>query len=384
MDLIETNKQIRYLSNVIDYQVTSRGLVESQLFPVTAYICVSFYNSYQILYDILKKVTERITPEEMGSQSRKILSELHTLSLFYIPLYYLSGRMGTIVMNGGDSHSEPKEKREETAFIVDFWKRMALSYFDNGKKTVYEANFQNQILNQTDIDWVQEKLYDVSSEEASTIKKTFANLEVVSFLDECEARAKLCDHGPYRINNDEVMVLREIVHLYDGKKPHFPWSKTEAKAPYENIAVAIRLKGVETKFDDFATLSTEPEDFANKITGATLLTRRGNSINEIPFDKLHDFDLYADDATSELFLRFSEWDKRERLLAGAYAYCYGYARYTNFVGITNQVNFDMTEYTMKELVPYFMENEFDPGIPRYFREDREKETDPTLFLIPTE
>ncbi len=383
MNITETNEQLRYLSGVIDYQVTSRGLVESQLFPVTAYICVSFYNSYQILFDILKKVNELTTPEEMGKQSRKILSELHALSLFYIPLYYLSGRMGTIVMNGCDPNSESREKQEQTAFIIDFWKRMALAYFNNGKRTVYESNFQNQILNQRDIHWINEKFIDISPKEASFIKKTFANLEVVSFLDECEARAKLCDHGPYVINNNEVIVLREIVHLYDGGKPHFPWSKTTAKAPFDNVAIALRLKGVKTKFDDFATLSTEPEDFSKKVTGAALLTRAGDSINEIALDKLHDFDSYADEATSELFLKFSEWEKKERLLAGAYAYCYGYARFTDFVGITNQIDWKMTNYTMEQLVPYFMENEFDPGIPRYFREEEEKQKDPTLFLIPS-
>ena len=56
MNVKEANEIIAHASELLDYQVSKRGLLESQLFPVTAYICVSFYNSYDILYDILKRV----------------------------------------------------------------------------------------------------------------------------------------------------------------------------------------------------------------------------------------------------------------------------------------------------------------------------------------
>ena len=67
-----------------------------------------------------------------------------------------------------------------------------------------------------------------------------ANLEVFSFLDECEARAKLCDHGPYRINDEEVLVFREISHLYDGNQPHFLWSETSGTVD-GNLKEPLRL-----------------------------------------------------------------------------------------------------------------------------------------------
>ncbi|MHA1457827.1 MAG: hypothetical protein ACTSR5_17965 [Promethearchaeota archaeon] len=102
MNVHEANEVIAHASELVDYQVSKRGLLETQLFPVTAYICVSFYNAYDILYDILKKVSEKITPEQMGIESRKILSEIQALSIFYIPLYYMVGRMGEIHQNNGD------------------------------------------------------------------------------------------------------------------------------------------------------------------------------------------------------------------------------------------------------------------------------------------
>jgi hypothetical protein len=378
----EMNELITHLSDVVDYQVASRGLLESKLFPVTAYICVSFYNSYDMLYPILKKVSEKTTPERMGKESRKILSELHALTIFYIPLYYMVGRMGEINRSKGDPKSESPEKREQTMFVLDFWRRLSASYFPGGKLTVYDSNKMNLALNQTDVDWVKEHIKDVSSEEVSKVKRTLASLDLVTYLDECEARAKLGEHGPYRINDHEIMVLREIVHLYDGGKPHFPWSATEAKAPYNNMAFAFRLKNVEAKFDDFSQITTNPVDFTKNITGVALFTRQGNTVKPLDFDVLDGFGTYAVKANKELFMKFSKWDRRQRLLAGAFAYCYGYARYTNFVGITDQINWELTERTMTKYVPEFMKSDFDQGIPRLLRSKAQKQKEgPSLYLL---
>jgi hypothetical protein len=378
----EVNELIAHASELVDYQVSKRGLLETQLFPVTAYICVAFYNAYDMLYEILKKVSEKISPEELGKNSRKILSEIQALSIFYLPLYYMVGRMGEIHRNGGDPHSESIKKREETTFVMDFWKRLAMSYF-KGELSVFDSNKKNLALEQKDIEWTIDQLVEVPLEQAQKVKRTMANVEVVSFLDECEARAKLCDHGPYLLKNGEILVFREISHLYDGKKPHFPWSETEASAPFSNIAFAYRLKDCTTQFDDFATMETQPEDFASNITGIAILTREGDNVKPLDFEILEEFNQYASKANKELFLKFSKWDRKQRIVAGAYAYCYGYARYTNQVGISDSINWDLTAKTMDIYVPEFLESDFDPGIPRLMRSKAKKKREgPSLYLLP--
>ena len=390
MDVKEANELIAYVNDVLEYHILHRGLLESKIFPVTAYICVSFYNSYDMLYDIIKKVSEKITPEEMGKKSRKMLSELQALTINYIPLYYMEGRMGEIFRNGGDPKSESEEKRKQTIFLLDFWKRLASSYFQNDKLFVADLNELNEhggaaniALDQPEIDWSMEHIKAVSKEEAAKIRRTMANLEVFSFLDECEARAKLLDHGPYRINDEEILVFREISHLYDGGEPHFPWSETEAKAPYSNIAFAYRLKNVKAIVDGFATMTTDPIVWGDRITRAALFTRDGDEVKPIGFDNLDPFFDYATKAQRELYIKFTKWDRKQRLIAGAYAYCYGYARYTNFVGITDEINWDLTERTMEKYVPEFLENDFDQGITRHFRSKaKKKKGGPSLYLLP--
>jgi len=389
MNVKEANELIAYVNDVLEYHILNRGLLESKIFPVTAYICVSFYNSYEILYDILKKVAEKITPEEMGRKSRTLLSEIQALTINYIPLYYMEGRMGEIFRNGGDPKAESEEKRKQTIFVLDYWKRLASSYYNNGK--LFVANLdelkerggsENLALDPQELNWAIDQVKDVSREDAMKIRRTMANLEVFSFLDECEARAKLLDHGPYRINDEEIVVFREISHLYDGGKPHFPWSETEAKAPYTNIAFCYKLKNVDAIVDSFATMTTEPVSWGERITGAALFTRDGDKVIPLGWDVLDPFFKYATNAQRELYIKFSKWDRRQRLIAGAYAYCYGYARYTNFVGITDEFNWDLTERTMEKYIPEFLETDFDQGITRHFRSKaKKKKGGPSLYFI---
>ena len=133
---------------------------------------------------------------------------------------------------------------------------------------------------------------------------------------------------------------------------------SSSKAPYKNIAFVFRLKNVEIELDEFASLESKPIDFTENITGVALYTRVGNDVNTLNFDVLDGFNDYAVKANKELFLKFSKWDRKQRLIAGAYAYCYGYARYTNFVGLTDEINWDLTEKTMKKYVPEFLESDF--------------------------
>jgi hypothetical protein len=172
------------------------------------------------------------------------------------------------------------------------------------------------------------------------------------------------------------------MHLYDGGEPHFPWSKTEAEAPHSNIAFAFTLKKVDAQFDNFASMETTPKTFTDRITGAALFIREGDEVRPLNLDILDEYNTYAKGAQKELYIKFSQWDRREKLIAGAYAYTYGYARYTNCVGITDQIDWDLTERTMNKYIPIFMETDFDQGITRHFRTERKKKKEgPSLYLM---
>ncbi|NIU81170.1 hypothetical protein GWN63_02860, partial [Candidatus Bathyarchaeota archaeon] len=109
MDISEANKMIRHISDTFSDILAERGLLESEIFPTNEYISVSCYHTYYHLYDVMKQVWSKVSPEELAKQSKKLLSEVHALSITYLWLYYSLGRMGIVFEK---YESEPKNEGE--------------------------------------------------------------------------------------------------------------------------------------------------------------------------------------------------------------------------------------------------------------------------------
>ncbi|HPC27529.1 MAG TPA: hypothetical protein PKX17_02265, partial [Candidatus Methanomethylicus sp.] len=328
MELKQINEQIDHISKVFSEIVLERSLLESKLFPVNAYICVGFYQTYHNLFSVMKEVWSRITPEEMAAKSKGLLSPMQGLSVSYQWLYYSLARMGEIHNKyGGDPAKEPREKQEEWKFILENWYRLATSYLSSGKPTIAASGYRNQALNESSIAWLKENLQPVTQDQVKAIRRTIGSIDLYAFIDECEARAKIINHGPYPAGNGEDIVVAEYTNMYDGRgRPWLPWSATESKLPSSSLGIAMSLKGVKTKFIDIGTMMTDPGDYSSLVTRAVAYTKVGGGIKAVGFDELPAYAEAADNAQGELYMKFAEMDRRQLLLAGATAYWRCFAR----------------------------------------------------------
>ncbi|MEM4644302.1 MAG: hypothetical protein QW748_02865, partial [Candidatus Methanomethylicaceae archaeon] len=94
LELSKINEQIAHLSKVFADIILERGFLDSKIFPVNAYICVAFYQTYERLYDVMSRVWERVSPEDLAKRSKRLLSPINALSITYLWLYYSLARMG--------------------------------------------------------------------------------------------------------------------------------------------------------------------------------------------------------------------------------------------------------------------------------------------------
>ncbi|MFX1565730.1 MAG: hypothetical protein ACFFCH_07055 [Promethearchaeota archaeon] len=384
MDLKAINVQIAHISDVFTSILLDRGLLESQLFPVNAYISLSCYNTYETQYSIMKQVWDRISPEDLAKQSKVLLSEVQGLSIMYQWLYYGLGRMGVIFNQyDNDPRKEPAQKREEWRYLLEHWFRLGTHYFNIGKPTIEGAEYTNKAFGAAVLTWIKDRLEPASSSQVSAIRKAIATVDLYAFMDECEARAKIIEHGPYPLGDDEILVISEYTHLYDGKEALWlPWSETDSPLPGASLGVAMTLKDVKAKFSDTGTMTLDPAEYGEHVQQMMAYTKSGDKLKEVGLDELSAYATAADASQQELFMRFAEWDKQQRLIAGAKAYMRGFARYTNQVGITNQINWDLTSHSMEEYVPYFMTHDGDNAFVRLFRSPEERAKDPTFYKLP--
>ena len=99
---------------------------------------IACLNSYEKFYQQLKLVADKISPEDIANQNRKLFTEITPLQIFDIQMFPLFGRLIRICEHEKDPNYESIEKFEEMVFIIDFWKRLASSYFQIGALTVKE------------------------------------------------------------------------------------------------------------------------------------------------------------------------------------------------------------------------------------------------------
>jgi len=218
MDTGETNKMIKHVSDTFSDILAERGLLESEIFPTNEYISVSCYHTYDHLYDVMKQVWAKITPEELAKQSKTLLSEVNALSITYLWLYYSLGRMG-IVFEKCESNpkNEPQEKRDQWKWMLEQWHKLGTNYFNSGEPTVAQSGGKNLALGDDSLNWLKNNLQPVNAEQVKKIRRNLGQVELYAFMDECEARAKLIDHGPYPISDDEILVVSEFTRLHDGQ-----------------------------------------------------------------------------------------------------------------------------------------------------------------------
>ncbi len=384
MDVESANAQIRHLSDVFTKILLERGLLESKLFPVNAYICLAFYQTYDQLYSLMKQVWDRITPEKLAQKSKRLLSKIQGLSITYLWLYYSLARMGTIFNKyNGDPALEPLEKQEQWLYMLDKWYRLATNYFNSGTPTIASAGGVNHAFTENTHSWLMDHLQPVTEEQVVRVRRAIGSVDLYSFLDECEARAKIVEHGPYPLDNDEILVVSEYTNLHDGHGDLWlPWSDTEAKLPTSSLGIAMTIKNATAVCNDVGTMTVEPADYSRLVTRVAVYTERGDKIVPLGLDELQAYAEAADAAQAELYMKFAEWDRRRLLIAGALAYWKGFARYTDQVDLTRSINWELSQAVMDEYLPIFMDADADPAFFRMFSEEAELKNDPTLYLLP--
>ncbi|MBC7113393.1 MAG: hypothetical protein H5T34_05200 [Candidatus Methanomethyliales bacterium] len=391
METSKINEQIAHLSRVFADIILERGFLDSKIFPVNAYICVAFYQTYEKLYEVMSRVWKMITPEELARRSKRLLSPINALSITYLWLYYSLARMGVIYNKyGGNPSMEPAEKREQWRFMLEHWYRLATNYFDSGKPTVASSGKKNIALSEESLKWIKDHLQPVGIDQTVRARRAIGSIDLYAFLEECDARAKIVNHGPYPLGNEEILVISEYINLYDGRgRLWLPWSATEAKLPTSTLGIAMAIRGARATFNDIGTMSIEPADYSKLVTKMVAYTEKGGGIAEVPLEDLQAYAEAADRAHMELYMKFSQMDRKDLILAGATAYWRGFARYTDQVGITEEVDWNLSKNVLEEYLPYFLKNDEDPAFSRIKKKIIKmkalpflKEKDPILYYLP--
>jgi hypothetical protein len=329
---------------------------------VTTYIGVGVYNSFEKGTTIFKELSKHMTPEELGRMGRTLCAtHINQLGAWAISNYYLAGRQYTLHDEKRTSQDETEKEIRDLKFALDFWKRVAIAYRSDGKLYADDAGDTINILSEESISDLASNLVTVSRDTKKNIKRTAASLELYSFLEHCECRAGLFNHGPYRKSENELLVFKEFINLNGAD---FPWMEDlKCKSPHDNLCIAFCLKNTEVSINDWGTMFTVPDNYTDNITSLALFTKEGNDIICVSQSEVEELKSFAEGAQKELFMKMAKWSVEEQIKAGA-------AVYSNFTPITRPLGIDfelkLTKKVLTKHLPRMLKLGIHPAWQRFF------------------
>jgi len=225
----------------------------------------------------------------------------------------------------------PQDAAEDTAYILDFWKRYQLSWRRNhGHITAKEAGHRAQILPERQLQVFHADMYDCEQgEELHEAAHTFvASASQYAFLIACESRISLHNHGPYKLGENKELLVRDFMDLSEGD---LPWLDGVAEdVPYNNITVTMAVKDCHFNIlDDWGSFESEPEFKSHHLCGVGLYTSDALSGGYKPIGMgskeelaatFRDLNDKVKIATAKLWKRFASYSRDQMLDAGAMTY----------------------------------------------------------------
>ena len=325
--VLEANNAIQSIGDDTYWLCVTRTVQESKLFPVPAYMLLSYLMCYYRYPALLRKIMTRLTPEEIGERARCMGGKFGSLTGWALPTFYLLGR--EILINFG--MLTPEDCAEDVITVTDFWRRFKLAYHrEDGHASAREFGQRVQNLPER---WVQRFHADLlpCKENTRLLKAAQGFLAAVSqygFLASCESRVTLNNSGPYKLAENREMIVRDFTDLAEGD---YPWlDGAAAGIPYNNLTVTMELQDCHVYLvDDWGSFESRPELTGERLAGIGLYTSDVLSGGFLPVgmesaivltETFETLTALFQQATLALWKAVSAWSRNQMMDAGAIVY----------------------------------------------------------------
>lgn len=326
--LLEVNNLIQMNADETYWLCVTRTVQESKMFPVSPYIILSYAMAYYRYPSLLRKVEASMSAEEIGDRARSMGVRHKNAGMSWgLPNFYLLGREWLINLG----LVRPTDAVEDLVYVMDFWKRFQLAYHRNdGHLTNQQFGHRAQIAPEREIQVFHSDLYDCEAgDDLHRAAQGFlAAVSAYGFLNSCESRVGLHNHGPYALGDGREMIVRDFMDLAESD---FPWLDDVAEEiEHNNITVTMAAKDCHFYLvDDWGSFEAEPEFTSEKLVGVSLYTSDILTGTHIPLGMDSREELIAtfqalteqmQRATDKLWRKLAGWSRDQMIDAGAIVY----------------------------------------------------------------
>src|SRR3990167_7671023 len=325
--ILEANNAIQTNGDDTYWLCVTRTVQESKLFPVPAYMLLSYLMCFYRYPALLRKIDQALPAEEIGDRARMMGAKFGNLPGWAMPTFFLLGR--EMLLNFG--MLRPEDAAEDVAFVMDFWRRFKLAQQrEDGHLNAREFGQRVQLLPERRVQVFHADMHRCRPGDRlhKAAHSFLAAASQYGFLISCESRVTLNNSGPYRLGDDRELIIRDFTDLAQGD---YPWlDGVGDDIPYNNLTVAMEVKDCHFYLmDDWGSFESRPEFTADKLIGVGLYTSDVLSEGFLPVgmgsaDELAAaFEALADKiktAIAALWRRVAGWSRDQMMDAGAITY----------------------------------------------------------------
>jgi hypothetical protein len=348
--LLEANNAIQTIGDDTYWLCVTRTVQESKLFPVPAYMLLSYLNCFYRYPTLLRKIEAVMPAEEIGDRARLMGAKFGNLPGWGLPTFYLLGR--EMLINFG--MLRPEDAAEDVVYVLDFWRRFKLAQQrEDGHLNAREFGQRVQLLPERRVQVFHADLH--RCENGDRLHKAahgfLAAVSQYGFMISCESRVTLNNSGPYRLGPDRELIVRDFTDLAQGD---YPWlDGVGDDIAYNNLTVTMEVKDCHFYLmDDWGSFESKPEFTADKLVGVGLYTSDVLSDNYMPVgmssaeelaDTFETLTAKIKDAIAALWRRVSTWSRDQMMDAGAIVYFSIIKDFAHVAGVYNHDDWMMID-----------------------------------------
>lgn len=325
--LLRANQTQRRFSDSWVWGLRTRTVQESKLYPVSAYIAGSYLNAFYRWPELLRRVGEAMSPEDIGERARQGGIAINTLTTGMLVQFYTGGRQILIDMG----LIRPSDAVDDAVYVYEFVERVLAAYHRNHHHALpIDCNMKNQIHSAPETERLEAEAIGVSrGDRLHTAFSSFLPAaSTYGFLASCECRLGFFNHGPYRTADGHQMLVRDLLSLGEGD---LPWMDgIAAEIPYANLTAAVIMKDTDFYIvDDFGSFEAAPAYDNDNLVAVGLYTSDYLTDGYVPVhmdnaddlaDHLEELTAKLQKATSETWQMMAGWTRTQMLEAGLLVY----------------------------------------------------------------
>lgn len=337
----EWNETIAYLGGLYKQALEQRTLIESELFPMSRYIVMSHVEDYLRVPDRLRAIQQSADPFDLFSDGLPVGSLRNYIGLMSTLLHYFSGReimieLGEIV---------PSSDLRDHLDVLRFWRRAYHGLHARRMPISAPGHDGAQVLAEDRIQQIASELIPADHEVGAAVRRFGATLSAYCFLENCDSRLATCDTGPYRIDDNRFLALRELVTDTNG---YYPWvDPIRELLPRHRFVIAYALPtSVMMSTNVWGTARFEPRDFLSQVTDVRVYAVDDEQFLPLAVAELKPMLQAIENSQQALYRHFAQMSRQDRMLCGAQMYSFKTKSWADAAGCLKQLDWDLSPRTL--------------------------------------